>query len=84
MLRTDALAHPNFEKSLSRRSVLVTTGRLVGGAPLAAQQYSVCFRQACVNRKTCGWLLSVRSKFPSGCGAQTCGRSAIGGRSPFC
>src|SRR5713101_3174626 len=39
MLRTDALAHPNFDKTLVRRARFVTTGRLVGGAALAAQQY---------------------------------------------
>jgi hypothetical protein len=39
MLRTDSLAHPNFDKDLPRRAILVVTGRLVGGAPLAAQQY---------------------------------------------
>src|SRR5712664_3622786 len=40
MLRTDALAHPNFDKNLIRRARFVITGRLVGGAGLAAQQYS--------------------------------------------
>src|SRR5271155_5769467 len=44
MLRTDALAHPNFDKSMRRRARFVTTGRLVGGAPLAAQQYSAHLR----------------------------------------
>jgi hypothetical protein len=39
MLRTDSLAHPNFDKDLSRRARFVITGRLIGGAPLAAQQY---------------------------------------------
>jgi hypothetical protein len=39
MLRTDALAHPNFDAALPRRAVFATTGRLVGGASLAAQQY---------------------------------------------
>jgi hypothetical protein len=39
MLRTDSLAHPNFDKDLPRKAILVVTGRLVGGAPLAAQQY---------------------------------------------
>ena len=39
LLRTDALAHPNFDASLSRRAIFVTTGRLVGAAALAAQQY---------------------------------------------
>ncbi|MGC2162701.1 MAG: hypothetical protein WA634_12380 [Silvibacterium sp.] len=39
MLRTNSLAHPNFDKGLSRRAVFVITGRLIGGAPLAAQEY---------------------------------------------
>jgi len=39
MLRTNALAHPNFDKTIPRRAILVTTGRLVGGAALAAQDY---------------------------------------------
>jgi hypothetical protein len=41
MLRTNTLAHPNFDESLPRRSIFVTTGRLVGGAALAAQQYGL-------------------------------------------
>src|SRR6266849_344036 len=41
MLRTDTLAHPNFNVALPRRSIFVTTGRLVGGAGLAAQQYGL-------------------------------------------
>lgn len=39
LLRTDALAHPNFASTLPRRAVFATTGRLIGGASLAAQQY---------------------------------------------
>jgi hypothetical protein len=39
MLRTNALAHSNFDKSLPRRARFVITGRLVGGAPIAAQEY---------------------------------------------
>ncbi len=39
MLRTDSLAHPNFDKDLSRRARFVITGRLIGGAPLAARQF---------------------------------------------
>jgi len=38
-LRTNALAHPSFDKRMSRQAVFVTTGRLVGGAPAAAQEY---------------------------------------------
>src|SRR6202007_2390509 len=33
-------AHPNFDQVLPRQAVFVTTGRLVGGAPLAAQEYA--------------------------------------------
>jgi hypothetical protein len=39
MLRTNSAAHPNFDKGLSRRARLVTTGRLVGGAPISGQEY---------------------------------------------
>lgn len=40
LLRNDNHAHPNFDTSLPRQSVLVLTGRLVGGATLAAQDYA--------------------------------------------
>jgi hypothetical protein len=40
LLRTNSLAHPAFDTQLPRRAVFVTTGRLVGGAALAAQEYS--------------------------------------------
>jgi hypothetical protein len=39
MLRTDATAHPSFDNALPRKAILVTTGRLVGAAPVAAQNY---------------------------------------------
>lgn len=39
MLRTNSAAHANFDKSLPRRAGFVITGRLVGGAPIAAQEY---------------------------------------------
>ena len=39
LLRTNSLAHPDFDRELPRKAVLVTTGRLVGGAALAAQDY---------------------------------------------
>jgi hypothetical protein len=45
MMRTDALAHPSFNRQISRKAVFVTTGRLVGGASLAAQQYREHLRQ---------------------------------------
>ncbi|WP_156425574.1 MULTISPECIES: hypothetical protein [unclassified Mycobacterium] len=32
-------AHPSFDKDLPRVSVLVTTGRLIGAAPIDAQEY---------------------------------------------
>ena len=38
-LRTNVLAHPSFDKGMPRQAVFVTTGRLVGGAPAAAQDY---------------------------------------------
>lgn len=38
-IRTTVLSHPNFDQALPRRTVLVTTGRLIGEAPLSAQQY---------------------------------------------
>jgi hypothetical protein len=40
LLRTNALAHPAFDRTLPRRAVFVTTGRLTGAAPLAAQEYA--------------------------------------------
>jgi hypothetical protein len=40
LLRTDSLAHPNFDQALPRQAVFVTTGRFVGGAALAAQGYA--------------------------------------------
>jgi hypothetical protein len=39
MLRTDSLAHPAFDEKLPRKAVFVMTGRLTGGAALAAQSY---------------------------------------------
>lgn len=40
LLRTNSLAHPSFDHKLPRTAVLVTTGRLVGGAAIAAQDYN--------------------------------------------
>jgi Restriction endonuclease len=40
LLRNDRHAHPNFDPNLPRQAVLVLTGRLSGGAPLAAQDYA--------------------------------------------
>ena len=37
--RLDGLAHPSFDRDLPRAGVLVTTGRLTGGAPVQAQDY---------------------------------------------
>jgi hypothetical protein len=37
--RLDDLAHPAFDQALPRAAVLVTTGRLVGGASVEAQSY---------------------------------------------
>jgi hypothetical protein len=39
MLRTNSLAHPNFDKNLPRQARFVITGRLVGAAPVASQDY---------------------------------------------
>lgn len=39
LLRTNMLAHPSFDASLPREARFVCTGRLVGGAKLAAQDY---------------------------------------------
>ncbi|MFJ6199891.1 restriction endonuclease [Micromonospora sp. NPDC092111] len=39
-IRSDGLAHPHFDRNLPRAAVLVTTGRLVGGAALQAQDYN--------------------------------------------
>jgi hypothetical protein len=40
LLRTNSLAHPDFDTALPRQAVFVTTGRIIGGAALAAQQYA--------------------------------------------
>lgn len=37
LLRTSELAHPAFDRELPRVGVLVLTGRLVGAAPIEAQ-----------------------------------------------
>lgn len=39
MLRLNELSHPAFDARLPRKPVLVTTGRLIGGAPVAVQEY---------------------------------------------
>lgn len=39
MLRRNRYAHPSFDANLPRRAVFMTTGRLVGGAALEAQDY---------------------------------------------
>ena len=39
-LRTNPIAHPSFDPLVQRRPVLVTTGRLVGGAAVDAQQWA--------------------------------------------
>jgi hypothetical protein len=40
LLRNDRHAHPSFDPTLPRQAVLVLTGRLKGGALLAAQDYA--------------------------------------------
>jgi hypothetical protein len=37
--RYNSIAHPSYDRSLPRRAVLVTTGRLIGGAAGDAQEY---------------------------------------------
>jgi hypothetical protein len=39
MLRHTEVAHPGFDRELPRRSVLVMTGRLAGGAKVVAEDY---------------------------------------------
>lgn len=39
IMRTNDLAHPDYDTGLPREAVLVLTGRLVGGAPLEVQNY---------------------------------------------
>jgi Restriction endonuclease len=38
-IRYNGISHPSFDKDLSRKAVLVLTGKLTGGAPAAAQEY---------------------------------------------
>lgn len=38
--RINPLSHPSFDKDLEREVVLITTGRLVGGATVSAQEYN--------------------------------------------
>lgn len=39
MLRTNIIAHPNFDETADRRACLVITGRLIGASAAAAQDY---------------------------------------------
>jgi hypothetical protein len=39
MLRRNTLSHPNFDTRMPRSARFVTTGRLIGGATVAAQNY---------------------------------------------
>lgn len=39
-MRTNYLAHPNYDKTLPLATVAVVTGRFVGGAALSAQEYN--------------------------------------------
>jgi hypothetical protein len=45
LLRTNMLAHPSFDATLPREARFVCTGRLVGGATLAAQDYKAQLRE---------------------------------------
>ncbi|WP_410974150.1 hypothetical protein [Bacillus cereus] len=38
--RINLAAHPNYDTNCKRKVVLITTGRLTGGAPISAQEYS--------------------------------------------
>ncbi|MBB3068389.1 hypothetical protein FHS14_001365 [Paenibacillus baekrokdamisoli] len=38
--RINPLSHPSFDEELEREIILITTGRLVGGATVSAQQYN--------------------------------------------
>ncbi|WP_418026502.1 hypothetical protein [Paenibacillus sp. JJ1722] len=38
--RINPLSHPSFDEELQREIILITTGRLVGGATVSAQQYN--------------------------------------------
>lgn len=41
--RYNGIAHPSYSRSLPRKAILVTTGRLVGGAAGDAQEYMAFF-----------------------------------------
>jgi hypothetical protein len=56
------IAHPAFDAEAERRAVLVTTGRLVGGAAADAQQYGVTLARR--QRRRRGWLLRRRAEPP--------------------
>jgi len=47
---TTGLAHPNFDRDLPRRVVLITTGDLVGGAKTSLQDFNCNFVQS-INQK---------------------------------
>jgi Restriction endonuclease len=56
------IAHPAFDADAERRAVLVTTGRLVGGASADAQQYQTTLAKRVRRRGL--WLLRPRQKPP--------------------
>jgi Restriction endonuclease len=45
LLRTNCLAHPGFDAHMPRKAVFLTTGRLVGAASLAAQDYAALLNE---------------------------------------
>jgi hypothetical protein len=51
--RINPLSHPSFDKTLKKKVVLVTTGRLVGGATLSAQQYN----ERCIDEGQIGFTV---------------------------
>lgn len=52
-MRTNYLAHPNYDKSLPLAAIAVVTGRLIGGAALSAQQYN----DYCISRGEIGFTV---------------------------
>jgi hypothetical protein len=51
--RINPLSHPSFDSNLERKVVLITTGRLVGGATLSAQQYN----ERCISEGQIGFTV---------------------------
>ena len=69
----NTLSHPNFDERLPRTAVLVTTGRLVGGAPLDAQQVAQRSRRS--GRRFVTWERPQLAEWLSADPTLTLGRS---------